>query len=105
LGGGNAADAGEGKVEGHDAHVLGGSALEKMAAGGDSGTGGEVEAVFPTWLLEVQGVDGGVTEIKEALAIVGDEDGEVSGGVSGSEKGADTGDDFGFALDGLDLVA
>src|SRR5689334_22975414 len=74
----NASDAGEREVEGHHQHVFGGGAFEQTAARGDRGVGSKIEAVLPARLLEMERMDGGISQIEQMLAVVGDEDGEMS---------------------------
>jgi hypothetical protein len=98
-------DGREWEVKRHQVHIIGDGAVQEPAAGEQGAVALQVETILPGRLLQVQRVDGGIAEVEQILAFRGNQDGQMARRVTGRGNGGDAGHDFGFAVDGLDLVA
>jgi hypothetical protein len=92
-------------MERHHVHFVCDGAFHELAASRQGAIGGQVEAVLPGWLFQVERMDRGIAEVEQQVSFVGNQDSQMAWRMTRGRNGRHARDDFSFAVDGLDLVA
>ena len=91
-------------MEGHHVHIVGNGAFHELATSREGAVGGQVEAVLPGWLLQVERMDRGIAQIEQQVASIGNQYSQMAWRVTRGRNAGDAGYDFSLTVDGLDLM-